>query len=102
MLFVLPTKEVIYQSIIDKFKLTRESQIAMMKSMRNNFSGARPYSECFMRMGENYATVTRLEFSKEKFLAFQTEGEIWTDLEEKNRRMSMEEAITEYINEHKQ
>ena len=45
-----------------------------MKSMRNNFSGQRPYSECFMRLGEHYATVTRLEFSREKFLAFQTGG----------------------------
>ena len=50
-----------------------------------------------MRLGEHYATVTRLEFSREKFLAFQTEGEIWSDLEEKNRRMSMEDAIEEYI-----
>lgn len=101
MLFVLPTKEVIYQSIIDKFKITRDYQIALMKSMRNNFSGPRPYSECFMRMGENYATVTRLEFSKEKFLAFQTEGEIWSELEGKTKKMSMQDAITEYINEHK-
>lgn len=101
MLFVLPTKEVIYNSIIDRFQITRRSQIDLMKSMRNNFSGPRPYSECFMRMGENYATVTRLEFSKEKYLAFQTEGEVWSDLEEKSRHMSMEDAITEYINEHK-
>lgn len=99
MLFVLPTKEVIYQSIIDRFQIKRANHIALMKSMRNNFSGERPYSECFMRMGENYATVTRLEFSKEKFLAFQTEGEIWTALEEKNQKMSMEKAIEEYINE---
>ena len=100
MLFVLPTKEVIYQSVIDRFRLTHPGQIALMKSMRNNFSGQRPYSECFMRLGEHYATVTRLEFSREKFLAFQTEGEIWSDLEEKNRRMSMEDAIEEYIREH--
>lgn len=101
LLFVLPTKEVIYNSIIDKFQITRANQQALMKSLRNNFSCERPYSECFMRMGENYATVTRLEFSKEKFLAFQTEGEIWSDLEEKTSHMSMEAAITEYINEHK-
>lgn len=100
MLFVLPTKEVIYNSIIDKFQITRQSQISQMKSMRNNFSGKRPYSECFMRMGENYSTVTRLEFSREKFLAFQTEGEIWTDLEEKTKVMCMEEAINQYIKEH--
>lgn len=100
MLFVLPTKEVIYRSIIDRFKLTREYQIALMRSMRNNFNGKRPYSECFMRMGENYATVTRLEFSEEKYLAFQTEGEIWSELEEKSGRMPMEEAIKEYIKEH--
>lgn len=101
MLFVLPTKEVIYRTIIDKFKLTQPGQIALMKSMRNNFAGSRPYSECFMRMGENYATVTRLEFSREKFLAFQTEGEIWSDLEDKTGSgKSMQEAIEEYINEH--
>lgn len=100
MLFVLPTKEVIYRSIIDRFKMEKSGQIALMKSMRNNFSCDRPYSECFMRMGENYGVVTRLEFSREKFLAFQTEGEIWSELEEKSRRMSMEEAIKEYINEH--
>ena len=101
MLFVLPTKEVIYRTIIDKFKLTQPGQIALMKSMRNNFSCSRPYSECFMRMGENYATVTRLEFSREKFLAFQTEGEIWSDLEDKTGSgKSMQEAIEEYINEH--
>lgn len=51
MLFVLPTKEVIYQSVIDRFRLTHPGQIALMKSMRNNFSGQRPYSECFMRLG---------------------------------------------------
>lgn len=100
LLFVLPTKEVIYNSIIDKFQITRANQQALMKSLRNNFSCERPYSECFMRMGENYATVTRLEFSREKFLSFQTEGEIWSELEEKTHRMSMEEAITEYIKEH--
>lgn len=100
LLFVLPTKEVIYNSIIDKFQITRANQQALMKSLRNNFSCEHPYSECFIRMGENYATVTRLEFSKEKFLAFQTEGEIWSDLEEKATHMSMEEAITQYIIEH--
>ena len=100
MLYVLPTKEVIYRSIIDRFKITREAQQALMKSMRNNFNCARPYSECFMRMGENYATVTRLEFSPEKFLAFQTDGEIWSVLDEKSRRLGMEGAIREYLQEH--
>ena len=100
MLFVLPTKEVIYQSIIDRFRITRPSQVDLMKSMRNNFNCAHPYSECFMRMGENYATVTRLEFSPEKFLAFQTDGEIWAALEKKNREMGMEAAIREYLKEH--
>ena len=56
-----------------------------MKSMRNNFSGGQPYSECFLRMGEKYATVTRLELSPEKFLAFQTEGSIWAELEKKRK-----------------
>ena len=56
------------------------------------FFGTTALFGVFHAAGEHYATVTRLEFSREKFLAFQTEGEIWSDLEEKNRRMSMEDA----------
>ena len=100
MLYVLPTKEVIYSSIIEKFKITDQAHIDLMKSMRNNFSGRQPYSECFLRMGEKYATVTRLELSPEKFLAFQTEGSIWAELEKKTQRMGMEDAIREYLEEH--
>ncbi len=100
MLYVLPTKEVIYSSIIEKFKITDQAHIDLMKSMRNNFSGGQPYSECFLRMGEKYATVTRLELSPEKFLAFQTEGSIWAELEKKTQRMGMEDAIREYLEEH--
>ena len=50
----------------------------MMRSIRNDFSGERPHSECFIRFtgGQGrYAVVVRNELSREKFLAFQTDGE---------------------------
>lgn len=40
------------------------------------------------------------ELSPEKFLAFQTEGSIWAELEKKTQRMGMEDAIREYLEEH--
>lgn len=49
----------------------------MMRSIRNDFSGERPHSECFIRFtgGQGrYAVVVRNELSREKFLAFQTDG----------------------------
>ena len=42
----------------------------------------------------------RLELSPEKFLAFQSEGSIWAELEKKTQRMGMEDAIREYLEEH--
>lgn len=68
-----------------------------MKSIGNDFTGKRPYSEIFMRFGDNYATVMRLELSPEKFLAFQTDGEAWQAIENNyNSCGSMENAIEMY------
>ena len=50
-----------------------------------------------MRFGDNYATVMRLELSKEKFLAFQTDGDAWQSIDDNYKQSgSMEEAIEKY------
>ena len=94
---MLPAAEVVYNDGVRAFQMDKENQINMMKSIGNDFSGKRPYSEIFMRFGDNYATVLRLELSPEKFLAFQTDGEAWQAIENNyNASGSMQEAIEKY------
>ena len=96
-LYVLPATEVVYSDVVRAFQMDKESQINMMKSIGNDFAGKRPYSEIFMRFGDNYATVMRLELSKEKFLAFQTDGDAWQSIDDNYKQSgSMEEAIEKY------
>lgn len=99
LLFVLPTTEVIYDEIIAKFKIKNEAHINQMKSIRNDFVSKRPYSECWIRFGERYALAVRLETSKEKYYAFQTEGEDYVGIHTLYRENGgdMEKAITDYI-----
>lgn len=98
LLYVLPTQENVYDDIIKSFRIKNESHIQLMKSIRNNFAGKRPYAEVFIRFGDLYATVVRLEFSPEKFYAFQTDGKDWQALDNLCRSgKTMEEAITQYI-----
>ena len=80
LLYVLPTNETVYDQVIEAFSIKNKSHINLMKSIKNNFSGKRPYSEIFMRFADAHAKVVRLEFSKEKFLAFQTDGHDWQTL----------------------
>lgn len=96
-LYVLPTTEVVYSDVIDLFKIKNNNHIALMKSLNNNFSGSRPYSEIFLRFQDREAHVVRLELPGEKFLAFQTEGEISQRLNEMvEQGYSLEEAIKYY------
>jgi conjugal transfer ATP-binding protein TraC len=98
LLYVLPTTETVYYDIIQAFRISNESHIQLMKSIRNDFSGERPYAEVFIRFGDLYATVVRLEFSKEKYYAFQTDGKDWQALDNLVREgFNMEEAINKYI-----
>lgn len=99
MLFVLPTTDTVYSSVIDMFEINSEAQINQMKSIQNGFSAARPHSEAWIRLGENYSIVARIEASREKFLAFQTEGNIRADLDSRYEKNggNMSEAIEDYI-----
>jgi len=97
-LYVLPTTEVVYDQVITTFKIQRKDNINLMKSIRNNFSGNRPYSEIYIRMLDSYNTVVRLEFSKEKFFSFQTDGEDWQAIHEDYLKTeNMETSISNYI-----
>jgi len=98
LLYVLPTTEVVYDSVIETFHIKNQSHINLMKSIKNDFSGKRPHSEQFIRFQDNYATVVRLELSPEKFLAFQTDGDTWTALQESFKKTkSMEKSIELYL-----
>jgi len=81
-LYVLPTTDVVYSDVIDLFKIKNKNHIALMKSLGNNFTCRHPYSEVFIRFQDKEAYAVRLELPKEKFLAFQTEGETWKRLNE--------------------
>ena len=97
LLYVLPANEVVYDQTIEAFHIKNRSHINLMKSIRNDFTGTRPYSEIFLRFMDNYATVVRLELSPEKLLAFQTDGEKWNRLQEIYREVgSLETAIEQY------
>lgn len=99
LLYVLEGKEVVYDAIVDTFKIKSPAQINQMKSIQNNYNGAYPYSECWIRFEENYALTVRVEASRRKFLAFQTQGEIRAALDEiyKNNGHDMQAAIEQYI-----
>lgn len=97
-LAVLEGNEQVYDAIIERHRIKNSEHIEMMKSVANDFTAKRPYSEKFVRFNENYATVIRNEFSREKYLAFQTEGELWTELQNSFQRTgNMEETLIEYI-----
>ena len=76
-----------------------ESQVNQMKSIQNNYSCSRPYSECWIRFGQNYAITVRIEASQRKYLAFQTQGEIRAALDKQyaSNGHDMKLAIEQYI-----
>ena len=104
LLYILPTTDVVYRAVEKRFEMGGDpAQCNMMRSIRNDFSGERPHSECFIRFtgGQGrYAVVVRNELSREKFLAFQTDGETWAEIDGYSRTRPMEEAIGRYMERH--
>lgn len=98
-LYVLPTTNVVYADIEEKFKFDSSAKKQLMRSIRNNFSTPqRKYSEVFISFGDKDFKVVRLELSPEKFLAFQTDGQTWQKLQNLNREVgSMQRAIESYL-----
>jgi len=102
LLYVLEGSEVVYDAIIDTFKIKNPAQIGQMKSIQNNYSCSRPHSECWIRFGEDYALTVRIEASRTKYLAFQTQGEIRAELDSlyKSNGENMQLAIEQYYQSH--
>lgn len=100
-LYVLEGKKVVYDAVINTFGINSPAQINQMKSIQNNYTGSRPYSECWIRWGDNYSETVRLEASPRKYLAFQTQGEKRAQLDSlyETNGHDMKKAIEEYINQ---
>jgi len=93
-LMVLPSNKTTYLGIQQKFKL-EEHEMYQLLSLRNNtgITAEHPYSELFLKLGEEN-TVVRLELSPEAFLAFQTDGKLWANLNNEFERIGdMKQAI---------
>ena len=102
LLYVLPTTETVYDQVIEAFHMKNESHINLMKSIKNHFAAEKPCSEVFIRFLDLYATAVRLELAPEIFLAFQTDGEVWAELQKRMKEhSSMEENISSYLQEKK-
>lgn len=99
LLYVLEGTEVVYDAIVKTFKIKNDAHINQMKSIQNNYDAIHPYSECWIRFGENYALTIRLEASLRKFLAFQTQGELRSELDRiyGENGHNMQKAIEQYI-----
>lgn len=96
-LYVLPTTNVVYGDIETMFKFDSTAKKQLMRSIKNNFSSRnKKYSEVFISFGDKDFKVVRLELSPEKFLAFQTDGEIWQEIQKLYQETgSIEKAIKE-------
>lgn len=96
-LYVLPTTNVVYSDVEDMFKFDSQAKKNLMRSIKNDFSSKRKYSEVFISFGDKDFKVLRLELSPEKFLAFQTDGSIWQNLQEKAKNSDIQTAITDML-----
>jgi type IV secretory pathway VirB4 component len=95
-LMVLPSNKGTYQEVQKKFKLA-EHEMYQLLSLKNNLIAEHPYSELFLKLGEEN-TVVRLELPPEAFLAFQTDGEKWKQLNAEFERVKdMKQAINNLI-----
>lgn len=98
LLIVLPTTETVYEDIQKMFSIKNNRHVQLMRSIRNNFTTNPKYSEVFIRFEDRHAIAVRLELSPKKYLAFQSEGEVWTQM---NRLYAqngdMETSINEYL-----
>ena len=54
LLYVLPANEIVYDQTVEAFHIKNRSHVNLMKSIRNDFSGVRPYSEIFIRFMDSY------------------------------------------------
>ncbi|WP_114491776.1 TraG family conjugative transposon ATPase [Candidatus Ulvibacter alkanivorans] len=84
-----------YDELVKRLNLSSHD-LNQLKSIKNNLSGPRKYTEMFIKIGKE-SNIFRLEVPKEVFAAYLTDG---TENEEIMRlyekHQKMEKAITEY------
>lgn len=98
-LIVLPTTQVVYDAIVDIFAIKQQTHIDLMRSIQNNFQGNDRYSEVFMRFLDMGATALRIKLSPERFMAFQTDGELWKKIQDDYLETKcIETSITKLLN----
>ncbi|MEM8510426.1 MAG: conjugal transfer protein TraG, partial [Bacteroidota bacterium] len=77
LLMTLGLSEKVADDVVAKFKIKNQDHINLMKSARKQFDTHPKWSELCIRWGESKCMVVRQELPLEKFLAFQTDGELW-------------------------
>ncbi len=86
-----------YEELQKRLNLSKHD-LNQLKSIRNNLSGTRKYTEMFIKIGEE-SNIFRLEVPKEVYAAYLTDGKesdrIMRIYEKTN---DMEKAINEFIN----
>jgi hypothetical protein len=89
--------------MIEKRLKLSQHDIYQLRSLRNNLSGERPYSEFLLRMGTgNRSNVYRLEVPPEVYYSYLSEkSDKQKIILECNRAGSMEKAIVNLINSSK-
>ena len=92
-LYVLPTTNVVYSDVEEMFRFDSKAKKNLMRSIKNDFASKRKYSEVFVSFGDKDFKVLRLELSPEKFLAFQTDGSIWQELQDRAKSTDILTAI---------
>ena len=92
-LYVLPTTNVVYSDVEEMFRFDSKAKKNLMRSIKNDFASKRKYSEVFISFGDKDFKVLRLELSTEKFLAFQTDGSIWQELQDRAKSTDILTAI---------
>jgi conjugation system ATPase, TraG family len=92
-LYVLPTTNVVYSDVEEMFRFDSKAKKNLMRSIKNDFASKRKYSEVFISFGDKDFKVLRLELSPEKFLAFQTDGSIWQELQDRAKSTDILTAI---------
>lgn len=89
-----------YDALVEALNYS-EHEHQLLKSIRYDYSGKRPYSEVFIKMGKE-SNVYRLELPKRVRAAYLTEGTEHTKIMELyNQYGDMEQAIEMYINTQK-
>lgn len=85
-----------YDALQKRLNLTKHD-LNQLKSIRNNFTGDRKYTEMFIKIGKS-SNIFRLEVPKEVYAAYLTDGkENGMIMQIYGRTHNMERAITEFI-----